>query len=259
LLYFRSFSFGYPGKPRRGRILSLHSLTRTVFFYDSVLNDGSGKAYNSGDKARFLETGNIEYLGRSDDQVKINGQRVELGAVESAVLSCCGVKQYNHVVETNGSKALAAFVVGTVQPAALKEEVSRKAARHEVPHQVVMVETIPLTTAGKADRTALKKLLGDCRKEGNLESPTKAVHAMPGAIPRSPVQDVVREAVQEIFGKVDEERTFWEMGGTSLMAMTLDGLIYARTGGQCAQRLGAQRGRERSRASGTDGARGGSD
>jgi acyl-coenzyme A synthetase/AMP-(fatty) acid ligase len=96
--------------------------------------------------------------------VKISGQRVELGAVESAVLSCPGVKQCAIVVVENsaGNKSLAAFVVvdGQVTDTnSIREHVVRHAARHEVPHQIVVVDAIPLTTSGKADRAALKKML----------------------------------------------------------------------------------------------------
>jgi acyl-coenzyme A synthetase/AMP-(fatty) acid ligase len=70
---------------------NLELKTRKVFLYDPYSNDGSSKMYNSGDQAKLLETGEVMYLGRNDDQVKINGQRVELGAVESGLLSCDGV------------------------------------------------------------------------------------------------------------------------------------------------------------------------
>ena len=59
----------------------LQEKTRERFVYDRLINDGQSKMYDSGDQARFLETGDVEYLGRNDDQVKIRGYRIELGEI----------------------------------------------------------------------------------------------------------------------------------------------------------------------------------
>ncbi len=206
--------------------------TKKAFVFDTFGNDGVLRIYDSGDKARFLETGDIEYLGRGDDQIKISGQRVELGAVESGVLSCAGVVQCAIlVVDGYGSKSLVAFVVGATDAGRIREEVSRKAARHEVPHQIVMVDAIPLTTAGKADRAALKKLL--LSENFDLVSAPRDSSVQSGrskkSLNRSNSRKLVEDAVNMVLGK-PVERSIWEAGATSLMAMQLDAAIKERTG-----------------------------
>jgi len=144
--------------------------TRAKFLYDRQSDDGSARLYDSGDCARLLQpTGDIEFMGRVDDQVKIGGQRVELGAVESAVQSCTGVASCAVlVVEQGGSKALAAFVVkadsdnnrdDAAFARAVQQWVAQRVARHEVPHRVICVERIPLTSAGKVNRVDLLRRL----------------------------------------------------------------------------------------------------
>ena len=109
--------------------------------------------YKAGDLITYDKTGDLRFWSRADDQVKINGQRVELGAVESGVLACGGVRSCAILVTDGGGsrgKALAAFVVAEegkeLSGGMVREEVSRKVARHEVPHRIVVVDSIPLTT-----------------------------------------------------------------------------------------------------------------
>jgi acyl-coenzyme A synthetase/AMP-(fatty) acid ligase len=132
LLQGKSVGWGYNQMQRT---------TRQKFVYDYSRNDGQSKMYDSGDQARYLETGDIEYLGRNDDQVKINGQRVELGAVESGLLSCKGVMGCAVIVTGDTNKSLAAFVVLSedaktlATERSLKEQVSKKVARSATSHR----------------------------------------------------------------------------------------------------------------------------
>ena len=215
--------------------------TKSVFLYDPHHNDGEQRMYDSGDQARFVaETGDVEYLGRRDDQVKINGQRVELGAVESAVLGCAGVRQCavvvmegrgdnnDHMQSSNNknNKWLAAFVVGATSGSEVKRELGGKVARHEMPHRVEMVEKIPLSAAGKADRKALKEMLSTTTttsSSSTVESSSFVVETL-----ASSCVEIVRKAFVRVVGGCD--KSFWELGGTSLMAMSLDGMLQSETG-----------------------------
>jgi acyl-coenzyme A synthetase/AMP-(fatty) acid ligase len=212
------------GKSVGGGYLNNLEESKQKYVYNNILeNDGCAKMYTTGDQIQFLEMGNVEYVGRNDDQVKINGHRVELGAVQSAVLSCSNVKQCAILVveSINGCRSLAAFVVvrnPLVTSVTIREEVSRKAMRHEVPHRIILVESIPLTRTGKADRAALKKLLGD----ESAFSETLTSHES--------VRVMVKSAIAHVLGCFDESKTFWELGGSSLMAMSLNSILQVKVG-----------------------------
>ena len=280
---------------------NLAARSRAAFVYDAQqgANDGSSQCYDSGDRARFGASGELEYEGRGDEQVKVSGQRVELGGVESAVLGCEGVRGCCVVVWKGG---LVAFVVGRKD--GVLEGVRRKVARHEVPHRVVEVEAIPLTTSGKADRAALlrsleqqqccpvsavqdqlfakvKRMVEDCLGVAELgeslldrafEGLGVSVDVIDGWVQREfgcKVQDLrqfsvtslsrwldqkpraektteereplsvrakVKMLMEETLGQkiVDESRSFWELGGSSLQGMEL----VARLRRECGNSVG---------------------
>jgi non-ribosomal peptide synthetase component F len=202
---------------------NLAARSRAAFVYDAQqgANDGSSRCYDSGDRARFGASGELEYEGRGDEQVKVSGQRVELGGVESAVLGCEGVRGCCVVVWKGG---LVAFVVGRKD--GVLEGVRRKVARHEVPHRVVEVEAIPLTTSGKADRAALLRSLEQQQQQQQLlvvEEKTRGVLQGEGK---------VRTVMERVLGRAvgSASASFWELGGTSLMAMNLDALLQETFG-----------------------------
>jgi hypothetical protein len=218
----------------------------SVFVYDPYGNDGSSKLYNSGDQARFLETGDLAFLGRNDDQVKISGQRVELGAVESGMLACKGVKGCAVVVivdQGTGNKSLAAFaVVGkedaeSVTAGSIREEVSGKVARHEVPHRIVVVESIPVTTAGKADRAALRKFLSSSvvevqnSRRTNGKGLKKGGQSKSKSLKRSASRNILKYNFKKLTGnEFNEGQSIWDQGVTSLNAMMLDSFLEKEVG-----------------------------
>ena len=184
---------------------------------------------------------------------------MELGAVESGLLSCKGVTGCAVVVTGDTNKSLAAFVVMSqdaktlATERSLKEQVSKKVARHEVPHRIVVIDRIPLNTSGKADRGRLKKQLAaleataaatepelqqkvlEPQRDGQVASTTTTAESRQQNQQQQiqQVQAVVRDLMKQVPGRNVEDsdsRSFWELGGTSLMAMTLDGLIQRETG-----------------------------
>ena len=180
--------------------------------------------YDSGDRALW-HGGELYYLGRSDGQVKLRGQRLELGEVESAVATVHGVAQAAVAVkEVGGDKALVAYCVPTpgADPQAISEEVltATKAVlpAFMVPSFVLVVPELPMTRNGKLDASA-------------LPSPTpQAVSTVADA---TPAERRVLQAFSEVLGTpvADVDANFFALGGSSLSAVTvavaLDGVHIA--------------------------------
>ncbi|MFS0517038.1 amino acid adenylation domain-containing protein [Nostoc sp. UIC 10607] len=147
-----SLARGYLNRPE---------LTLERFISNPFSTDGHSRLYKTGDLARYLPDGNIEYLGRIDNQVKVRGFRIELGEVE-AVLSqhgdvegCCIIARE----DTPGDKRLVAYVVAhqnsTPTISELRQFLKAKLPDYMVPSAFVILEEMPLTPSGKVDRRAL--------------------------------------------------------------------------------------------------------
>ena len=132
-------------------------LTAEKFIENPFMEEG--RVYKTGDMARFLEDGAIEFLGRIDQQVKIRGFRVELGEIENRLLEHEKIKQAVVLVrqEADGEKYLCAYVVGDGEAAAaeLREYLSKNLPDYMIPAYFVRLDRIPLTANGKVDRKAL--------------------------------------------------------------------------------------------------------
>ncbi|OEE65935.1 non-ribosomal peptide synthetase [Enterovibrio norvegicus FF-33] len=123
---------------------------------------GEGRLYKTGDKARWKRCGNIEYLGRLDQQIKIRGQRIETGEIEhelAKVTSACHVGTY---LDNNDEISLAAWVVPIDEEndhicAQLRQHVLDALPSYMVPSIFVLMKDMPLTANGKLDRNALPK------------------------------------------------------------------------------------------------------
>jgi amino acid adenylation domain-containing protein len=127
-----------------------------------IHSNGDGeRLYRTGDWGRYLPDGNIEFLGREDFQVKLQGQRVELGEIEAKLVEHPGVDSCVMVVreDRHGEKGLVGYVIpkrGVVlQASALREFLCAKLPEHMVPSAFVFVEEFPLTANGKLNRKAL--------------------------------------------------------------------------------------------------------
>ncbi len=138
-------------------------LTAAKFLPDPGAVRPGERMYRTGDRARWLPSGDLEFLGRLDDQVKVRGYRIELGEVQSALLQCPGVRAASVVAPTGpGGRTLAAFYVPTAEPLAKAELV--RALRtilpsYMVPTRLIALDGLPLTSTGKIDRAALLRRL----------------------------------------------------------------------------------------------------
>ena len=190
--------------------------------------------YRTGDLARWLSDGNIEFFGRIDRQVKIRGFRVELGEIESRLLSYHGVKEAVVVMKETpgGDKYLCAYVVpdlsetgeagaGEKELAAdLKLYLSSMLPVYMIPKYVVPLKTLPLTGNGKLDR----KLLPEPRIGDVLE------YTAPKDEREKKLADIWSQVLgvnKEIIG-IDDN--FFDLGGHSLSAIILVGRIKKELG-----------------------------
>ncbi|GAA3348206.1 non-ribosomal peptide synthetase [Amorphoplanes nipponensis] len=173
-----------------------------------VTHEG-GRWYRTGDRGRYLPDGMLEFLGRTDAQVKIRGNRIELGEVAAALRRHPGVS--DAVVLAAGDKRdqLAAAVTGQPEggPEALRRTAAELLPPYMVPDTVAVVESFPLTGNGKVDRRQLATLL-------RRDEP-----GQPAEAPRTPTELSLAELWAAHLGRpVHRRDTFFDLGGDSLTA-----------------------------------------
>ncbi len=183
-------------------------------FIDNPFEPGT-KMYHTGDLARWLSDGNIEFLGRIDHQVKIRGFRIELGEIETQLLSYQGV---NEVIVTakednSGSKYLCAYLVGErdFTVGELRQHLAKELPDYMIPSYFVQMEKLPLTANGKIDRKALPEPDGSMASGITYEAPTNAI------------EEKLVTIWQEILkiDKIGIRDNFFELGGHSLKAISM--------------------------------------
>ena len=157
---------GIPGELHIGGIglargyLNRAELTAEKFVHDPYRGAPNARLYKTGDLARYLASGEVEYLGRIDHQVKIRGFRIELGEIESALSEHPGVRDVAVVArgDAPGAKRLVAYLVAATpapEISALREHLKQTLPEYMVPSIFVFLEKMPLTISGKIDRKAL--------------------------------------------------------------------------------------------------------
>ena len=208
--------------------LNAPELTAERFIPNPFSLEPGTRLYKTGDLARWLPDGNIEFLGRLDHQVKIRGYRVELGEIEAVLRDCPGVSEC--VVATRedglGARRLLAYLVPTDASAApgvaqLRDYLSRSLPDYMIPAAFVMLEKLPLTPNGKINRKALEKM------DGVELSPD--TEYMP---PRNERERTLVEIWQALLGRepIGVHDNFFDLGGHSLLAIKFISLLRERTG-----------------------------
>jgi len=139
---------------------------------------GSEKLYQTGDLARYLSDGNIEYLGRIDNQVKLRGFRIELGEIEASLMSHPQIRQAVVIAseQLSGDKRLVAYVVGESESspsstAILRQYLLSKLPEYMMPSVFVSLESLPLNPNGKIDKKALPAPDGQLEREIEYVAP----------------------------------------------------------------------------------------
>src|SRR5581483_8590341 len=144
----------YVGGPGVGRgYLGQPALTAARFVPDPFSSQPGARLYRTGDRVRLRHDGEIEFLGRFDDQVKVRGFRIEPGEIEAALLTQPGV--HEAVVVVRPGSQLVGYVVGDVNGVAVRQDLRASLPSFMVPSAVVVLDRLPLNANGKVDRGAL--------------------------------------------------------------------------------------------------------
>ncbi|MDJ0508250.1 MAG: amino acid adenylation domain-containing protein [Crocosphaera sp.] len=182
-------------------------------FGDSTVDDKTSRLYKTGDLARYLPDGNIEYLGRIDHQVKIRGFRIELGEIEAVLTQHPQVREAIVLAEEdqNKDKRLVAYIVcqeAVESTRELRDFLQQKLPDYMTPSTFVTLEELPLTPNGKVDRRGLSKF-----NQNKLDSGETFVE------PRNFIEEELVTIWQELL-KIDQigiYDNFFELGGHSLL------------------------------------------
>ncbi|MFI0812147.1 non-ribosomal peptide synthase/polyketide synthase [Streptomyces echinatus] len=180
------------------------------------------RMYRTGDLVRWDAAGNLEFLGRTDDQVKVRGFRVELGEIEAVLAEHPQVARAAVTVRTEEESRLVAYAVPepgtTVTATALREHLRDRLPRQLVPAAYVLLDALPLTPNGKLDRRA-------------LPAPDRQP-AAPGRAPRSATEHLLVGLFAEVLGVAEPgpDDSFFDLGGHSLLATRLVARVRSALG-----------------------------
>jgi amino acid adenylation domain-containing protein len=189
--------------------------TAEKFVPDQFSTVAGARLYKSGDLARYLADGRIEFVGRNDHQVKVRGFRIEIGEIESILLRQHGVREAIVIAREDvpGDKRLVAYVVGGQEPAPaiseLRKALHEKLPEYMMPAAFVLLDKLPLTSSGKIDRRALPA--PEQGTPGNGE---------PYVAPSTPTEQRLAAIWAEILrqDKIGIHDNFFALGGHSLLA-----------------------------------------
>jgi aspartate racemase len=201
-------------------------LTAANFLPNPFSSVPGSRLYKTGDRARYLPNGCIQFLGRNDEQVKIRGHRIELEEIETALLQHQGVRDCAVSVSTQAGrgKEVVAYVVlelETTTTDELRDFLRTRLPEYMVPAAFITLDTLPLTPNGKLDRRALPAL-------DQSRSQSRTVYVAP----RDHLEEQLANVWQKVLGidQVGVQENFFELGGHSLLAARMFAQIENRFG-----------------------------
>ncbi|WP_280251094.1 non-ribosomal peptide synthetase [Nocardia abscessus] len=195
--------------------LNRRAVTAGAFVANPYGGDGA-RMYRTGDIVRWTTQRTLEYVGRSDFQVKIRGQRIELGEIDAALISHPKVAAAVTVSRTGpgGQPLLAAYIVteaGThVETAGVLDHVASVLPAHMVPSALTVLDRMPITSTGKVDRKALPEPVFESAGDGVVAASTE-------------LEETIAAAFADVLGigSVDVTTSFFTLGGDSILSIQL--------------------------------------
>ena len=167
------------------------------------------RMYRTGDLVSWGVDGQLRYVGRADEQVKIRGYRIELGEIQAALAGLDGVAHAAVIAREDrpGDKRLVAYITGTADPVAVRNQLGERLPSYMVPTAVVVLQAIPLTANGKLDKRALP---------APQYSDVDQYRA-----PSSAVEEILAGIYAQVFGveRVGVDDSFFDLGGDSILSM----------------------------------------
>jgi thioesterase domain-containing protein/acyl carrier protein len=202
-------SHGYLNRPE---------LTAEKFIPNPYCSDADARMYRSGDLVRYREDGNLLFVGRVDEQVKIDGYRIELGEIEAALESHPSVSQAVVILREDhpGEKYLAGYFVSvmgqTPDSSSLTEHLRGTLPEYMVPPFLTAIERFPLSPSGKIDRKRLPA--PHCRTDRTVQK---------SDAPRNPIEEQLSRMWADVLNvtEVGVFDDFFDLGGRSLLAIQL--------------------------------------
>ncbi|MFE7429806.1 amino acid adenylation domain-containing protein [Streptomyces sp. NPDC057545] len=192
---------------------------------DRFLTDDDGvRHYRTGDRGRLLPDGALEITGRTDNQIKIRGYRVELEEIEATLRKAPGVTDAGAYAETEDGEARVVACCTAdeeIAPAALRGYLRDRLPDYMLPARVQQVPTLPVSTSGKLDRTALRALVNGIARERTT-----------GFTPSDATEAAVAALWEELLGAppASADQNFFDAGGHSLLAVRLANRLVATAG-----------------------------
>ncbi len=220
----RPVAVGTPGELHIGGVqvgrgyLNRPELTAEKFINYPFNDDPNARLYKTGDLARYLYDGNIEFLGRNDHQVKIRGFRIELGEIESVLVEHSGIAEAVVIAREDrpGDKRLVAYLTAGQTPAPsigqLHRFLNKKLPEYMIPAAFVFLDELPRTTNGKLDRQALP-----------APDQNRPVLGTTLLAPRDSVEAQLTKIWEKTLGRkpIGVRDNFIQLGGHSLLAVQL--------------------------------------
>lgn len=189
------------------------SRTAQSFVPNPFATEAGTRLYRTGDLVRYWADGNIEFVGRIDNQIKLHGFRIELGEIEAALLEQNGVDETAVAVH---NKQLVAYLVGSPNIELVRQTLQSQLPHYMVPAHFILLEDLPRTPNGKIDRRA-------------LPAPDKETRTSQQAYvaPSTPIEKQLAQIWAEVLGleKVGVHDNFFQLGGDSILSIQ----ITART------------------------------
>ena len=202
--------------------LNRPELTKEKFIKNTFSKDKNSRLYKTGDLVRWLPDGDLEFLGRIDDQVKVRGFRIELGEIETHLGKHSGISQSVVLAkkDDHGNNYLVGYLVpandADIQHHQVRQHLHQALPSYMIPEQFITLERLPLTPNGKVDKKALSAF-----QHQVLVEP-----ALPASSLEMDIAEVLRELTQK--DEIDTGRNFFEMGLHSFLVVQSSNILNTK-------------------------------